>query len=114
MIARILVTTYKLVMVTILWLYTSCSYHMLIVWYWSKMGDEFQKLYNIQKIFDFLGLGSTCVDIMSCHGHGSVDTGMRNPLRSRRLMNGDDRAPPCPDGLDGLNEQKKPARNFSL
>ena len=40
-IATLLVTTYKLVMVTVLQLYTSCSYHMSIVWYWSKMGDEF-------------------------------------------------------------------------
>ena len=43
---------------------------------------------------------------MSCHGYGPVDTGMRYLLRSRRLMNGDDQAPPCPDGLDWLNEQK--------
>ena len=34
-IATLLVTTYKPVMVTILQLYTSCSCHMLIVWYWS-------------------------------------------------------------------------------
>ena len=40
-IATLLVTTYKSVMVTVLQLYTSCSYHMLIVWYWSEMGDEF-------------------------------------------------------------------------
>ena len=84
-IATLLLTTYKPVMVTMLQLYTSCSYHMLIVWYWSEMGDEFRKLYNLQKIFDFLGLGSKCVDIMSCHGYGPVDTGMRNLLRSRRV-----------------------------
>ena len=42
-IATLLVTTYKPVMVTMLQLYTSCSYHMLIVWYWSEMGDEFHK-----------------------------------------------------------------------
>ena len=54
------------------------------------MGDEFQKLYNLQKIFDFLGLRSKCVDIISCHGYGPVDTGMSNLLRSRRLMNWDD------------------------
>ena len=89
-IATLLVTIYKPVMVAMLQLYTSCSYHMLIVWYWSEMGDEFQKLYNLQKIFDFLGLGSKCVDIMSCHGYGPVDTGMSNLLRSGRLMNGDD------------------------
>ena len=39
--ATLLVTTYKPVMVTVLQLYTSCSYHMLIVLYWSEMGDEF-------------------------------------------------------------------------
>ena len=32
-IAMLLVTTYKPVMVTVLQLYTSCSYHVLIVWY---------------------------------------------------------------------------------
>ena len=87
----LLVTTYKMVMVTMLQLYTSCSYYMLIVWHWSEMGDEFRN--NLQKIFDFLGLGSKCVDITSCHGYGPVDTGMRNLLRSRRLMRWDDRAP---------------------
>ena len=104
-IATLQVTTYKLVMMTILQLYTSCSYHMLIVWYWSEMGDEFRKLYNPQKIFDILRLGSKCVDIMSCHGYGPVDTGMRNLLRSRRLMNQVDQAPPSPDGQDGPSEQ---------
>ena len=33
-IAPQLVSTYKLVMVTVLQMYTSCSYHMLVVWYW--------------------------------------------------------------------------------
>ena len=46
-VVTLLVTTYKPVMVTVLQLYTSCSYHMLIVWYWSEMGDEFRKLYNL-------------------------------------------------------------------
>ena len=104
-IATLLVTTYKPVMVTMLQLYASCSCHMLIVWYWSEMGDEFQKLYNFQKIFDFLGLGSKFSDVMSCHGYGPVDTGMNNLLRSRRLMNGDDRTPPHPDGQDRPSEQ---------
>ena len=89
-VATLLVTTYKLVMVTMLKLYTSCGYHMLIVWYWSGMGDEFRKLYNLQKIFNFLGLGSKCADIMSCHGYSPVDAGMSNLLRSRRLMKQDD------------------------
>ena len=104
-IATLLVTTYKLVMVTMLQLYTSYSYHMLIVWYWSEMGDEFCKLYNLQKLFDFLGLGSKSVNIMSCHGCGPVGTGMRNLLRSRRLISWDDRAPPHLDGQGGPNEQ---------
>ena len=97
-VATLVVTTYKPVMVTMLQVYTSCTYHMLIVWYWSEMGDEFRKLYNLQKIFDFLGLGLKCVDIMSCHGYGSMDTGMSNLLRSRRLMNQD-------DSQDGPSEQ---------
>ena len=63
------------------------------------MGDEFRKLHNLQKIFDFLGLGSKCVDIMPCHGYGPVDTGMSNLLRSRRLMN-------QKDGQDGPSGQK--------
>ena len=42
-IALQLVTTYKPVMVTVLQMYTSCSYHMLVVWYSSEMGDEFRK-----------------------------------------------------------------------
>ena len=104
-IATLLVTTYKLVMVTILQLYTSGSYHMLIVWYWSEMGDEFKKWFNLQKIFDILGLGTKCVDIMSCHGYGPVDTGMRSLVRSRRLMYQDDKAPPHPDGQDVPSEQ---------
>ena len=79
-IATLPVTTYKPVMVTMLQLYTSCNYHMLVVWYWSETGDEFKKLYNLQKIFVFLGLGSKCVGIMSCHVYGPVDTGMRNLL----------------------------------
>ena len=41
---------------------------------------------------------------MSCHGYGAVDTGMRNLLRSRRLMNGDDQAPPHLDGQDRPSE----------
>ena len=104
-IATLLGTTSKLVMVTVLQLYTSCSYHMLIVWYWSEMSDEFKKLYNLQKIFNVLGLGSKCADIMSCHGYGPVHTGMRNLLRSRRLMSWDDWAPPHPDGQEGPSEQ---------
>ena len=49
-IAAQLVSTYKLVMVTVLQMYTSCSYHMLVVWYWSEIGDEFRKLYGLQKV----------------------------------------------------------------
>ena len=88
-IALLLVTTYKPVMVTMLQLYTSCSYHMLIVWYWSEMGDEFRMVYNLQKVFDVMGLGTKCADIMSCHGYGPVDTGMSNMLTSRQLLKQD-------------------------
>ena len=52
-IATLLLSTYKPVIVTMLQLCTSSSYHMLIVQYWSEMGDEFRKLCNLQKIFDF-------------------------------------------------------------
>ena len=41
---------------------------------------------------------------MSCHGYGPVDIGIGSLLRSRRLMNWDDWAPPCPDGQDGPSE----------
>ena len=102
-VATLLVTTYRLVMVTLLQLYTSCSYHMLIVWYWSEMGDGFRKLYNLQKIFSFLGPGLKCAGIMSCHGYGSVDAGMSNLLRSRRLMNWDD-GQGGPSGQNTLQE----------
>ena len=82
-IATQLVTNYKPVMVTMLQLYASCSYHMLIVWYWSEMDDELRKLYGLQKIFDLMDLGSKCADIMSCHGYGLVDTGLGSPFKSR-------------------------------
>ena len=42
---------------------------------------------------------------MSCHGYGPVDTGMRNLLRSRRLISQDDWASSHPDGQGGPNEQ---------
>ena len=51
------------------------------------------------------GLRSKCLDIMSCHGYGPVDTGMRNLLRSRRLISHDDWAPPHPDGQGAPSEQ---------
>ena len=62
-VATQLVSTYKPVMVTMLQMYTLCSYHMLVVWYWSELGDEFRKLYGLQKVFDVMGLGSSCADI---------------------------------------------------
>ena len=42
-VATQLVSTYKPVMVTMLQMYTLCSYHMLVVWYWSEIGDEFER-----------------------------------------------------------------------
>ena len=42
---------------------------------------------------------------MSCHGYGPVDTGMRNLLRSRRLMSRADWASPQPDGQERPSEQ---------
>ena len=52
-----------------------------------------------------MGLGSKCADIMSCHGYGPVGAGMRNLLRSRRLMSWDDLAPSHPDNQDRPSEQ---------
>ena len=91
-----LVSTYKPVMVTVLQMYTLCSYHVLVVWYWSEIGDEFGTLYNLQKIFDCMGLGSRCVDIMSCHGYGPIDTGLKSLLKPRKR----NQDPPMSCGLN--------------
>ena len=103
-IALQLVSTYKLVMVTVLQMYTSCSYHMLVVWYWTEMGDEFRKLYGLQKIFDFMGLGSRCEDIMSCHGYGPVDVGLQSLLKPKEVSKKGNHDPPMLGGLDRPNE----------
>ena len=99
-----LVSTYKPVMVTVLQMYTSCSYHMLVVWYWSEIGDEFRKLYGLQKVFDFMGLGSRCEDIMSCHGYGPFDTGLQGLLKPKNLSRKGNYNPPMLGGLNRLNE----------
>ena len=103
-IAPQLVSTYKPVMVTVLQMYTPCSYHMLVVWYWSEIGDEFRKLYGLQKIFDFMGLGSRCADIMSCHGYGPVDTGLQSLLKPKEVSKKGNHNPPMLGGLDRPNE----------
>ena len=77
---------------------------MLVVWYWSEVGDEFRKLYGLQKIFDFMGLEPKCADIMSCHGYGPVDTGLCSLLKPRKSGNQTDLTPPDPPGLYGPNE----------
>ena len=77
---------------------------MLVVWYWSEMGDEFRKLYGLQKIFDFMGLGSKCADIISCHGYGPVDTGLRGLLKPRMHINHKEHTPSKQMGLDRPNE----------
>ena len=66
---------------------------------------SFENCITSKKLFDFLGLGSKCADIMSCHGYGPADTDMSNLLRSRRFMNGDDWTPPHPDGQDRPSDQ---------
>ena len=99
-----LVSIYKPVMVTVLQMYTSCSYHMLVVWYWSEIGDEFRKLYSLQKVFDFMGLGSRCADIMSCHGYGPIDTGLHGLLKPKNLNKKGNHGPPVLGGLIELNE----------
>ena len=101
-IAAQLVSTYKPVMVTVLQMYTSCSYHM--VWYWSEIGDEFRKLYSLQKVFDFMGLGSRCADIMSCHGYGPIDTGLCGLLKPKNLNKKGNYGPPVLGGLNKPNE----------
>ena len=102
-VATQLVSNYKPVMVTILQMYTLCSY-MLVVWYWSEIGDEFRKLYSLQKVFDVMGLGSSCADIMSCHGYGPIDTGLQGLLKPKNLGKKGNHDPPVLGGLNRLNE----------
>ena len=99
-----LVSIYKPVMVTVLQMYTLCSYHMLVVWYWSEIGDEFGTLYNLQKIFDSMGLGSSCADIMSCHGYGPIDTGLKGLLKPGNLVKKGKHGPPMRGGLNRPNK----------
>ena len=99
-----LVSIYKPVMVTVLQMYTSCSYHMLVVWYWPEIGDEFRKLYSLQKVFDYMGLGSRCADIMSCHGYGPIDTGLCGWLRPKKFNKKGNPGPPALGGLNKPNE----------
>ena len=103
-VATQLVSIYKLVMVTILQMYTLCSYHMLVVWYWSKIGDEFGMLYSLQKVFDYMGLGSRCADIMSCHGYGPIDTGLKSLLKPKNLGKKGKHDPPVSGGRNRPNE----------
>ena len=99
-----LVSIYKLVMVTVLQMYTLCSYHMLVVWYWSEIGDEFGMLFRLQKVFDYMGLGSRCVDIMSCHGYGPIDTGLKGLLKPKNLGKKGKLDPPGSGGRNRLKE----------
>ena len=99
-----LVSIYKPVMVTMLQMYTLCSYHMLVVWYWSETGDEFGTLFHLQKVFDYMGLGSRCPDIMSCHRYGPIDTGLHGLLKSKDHGKKGNHDPPVLGGLNRLNE----------
>ena len=99
-----LVSIYKPVMVTMLQMYALCSYHMLVVWYWSEIGDEFGMLYHLQKVFDYLGLGSRCADIMSCHGYGPIDTGLHGLLTPKNHGKKRNHDPPVLGGLNRPNE----------
>ena len=103
-VATQLVSIYKPVMVTVLQMYTLCSYHMLVVWYWAEIGDEFGTLYNLQKIFDYMGLGSRCADIMSCHGYGPIDTGLKGVLKPENLGKKGNHNPPMRGGLNRPND----------
>ena len=111
-IAAQLVSTYKPVMVTVLQMYTSCSYHMLVVRYWSEIGDEFRKLYGLQKVYDFMGLGSRCADIMSCHGYGPIDTGLQGLLKPKNLSKKGNHNPPVLGGLNRPNELQENLESF--
>ena len=51
-----------------------------------------------------MGLGSKCVDIVSCHVYGPVDTGLRGLLKLGMRINHKEPTPPKPVGLDGPNE----------
>ena len=51
-----------------------------------------------------MGLGSKCVDIMSCHGYGSIDTGLQGLLKPKNLSKKESHDPPVLGGLDRLNE----------
>ena len=104
-----LVSIYKLVMVTVLQMYTLCSYHMLVVWYWSEIGDEFGMLFRLQKVFDYMGLGSRCADIMSCHGYGPIDTGLKGLLKPKNLGKKGKHDPP---GSGGRNRPKELQENL--
>ena len=102
-----LVSIYKPVMVTVLQMYTLCGYHMLVVWYWSETGDEFGMLYHLQKVFDYMGLGSRCVDIMSCHGYGPIDTGLKGLLKPKNLGTKGKHDPPVSGGRNRPNKIKE-------
>ena len=77
---------------------------MLVVWYWSEIGDEFRKLYGLQKVFDFMGLGSRCADIMSCHEYGPIDTGLQGLLKPKNLSKKGNHNPLVLGGLNRPNE----------
>ena len=102
-----LVSIYKPVMVTVLQMYTLCSYHMLVVWYWSELGDEFGMLYNLQKIFDSIGLGARCADIMSCHGYGPIDTDLNGLFEPEKLAKKGKHSPSMRGGLKRPNKLKE-------
>ena len=106
-VTSLLVSVYKPVMVTELQMYTLCSYHMLVVWYWSELGDEFGTLYNLQKIFDYMGLGSRCADIMSCHGYGPIDANLKGLLKPENLARKGKHSPPMRGGLKRPNMLKE-------
>ena len=102
-----LLSIYKPVMVTVLQMYTLCSYHILVVWYWSEIGDEFGMLFSLQKIFDCMGLGSRCADIMSCHGYHPIDTNLKGLLKPENLAMKGKHSPPMRGGLKRPNKLKE-------
>ena len=54
-----------------------------------------------------MGLRSRCADIMSYHGYGPVDTGLKSLLKPKEVSKKKNHNPPMLGGLDRLNESQE-------
>ena len=54
-----------------------------------------------------MGLGSRCADIMSCHGYGPIDTGLKSLLKPKNLDNKGKHDPPISGGRTKPKELKE-------